>query len=36
MPMVDVSRFYFNKDSMHAKNERAYRAIDHLFILDHL
>jgi hypothetical protein len=34
MPRVDVGQFYFNKDSMHAKNERAYMVVDNPSVLD--
>jgi hypothetical protein len=34
MPMVDANQFYFNKDYVHAKNERVYMVADHPSILD--
>jgi hypothetical protein len=36
MPGVDASQFYFNKDFVHTKNERAYTVVDHSFVLDYL
>jgi hypothetical protein len=36
MPRVDAGQFYFNKDSVHTKNECAYTVVDHSSILDYL
>jgi len=36
MLRVDANQFYFNKDSVHMKNERAYTVVDHSFVLDYL
>jgi hypothetical protein len=33
---IDVSFYDFNKDFIHAKNERAFTIHDHLFVLDFL
>jgi len=35
MLRVDANQFYFNKDSVHMKNERAYIVVDHSFVLDY-
>jgi hypothetical protein len=33
---VDVGQFYFNKNSVHVKNEHAYMVVDNPSVLDHL
>jgi hypothetical protein len=36
MPRADASQFYFNKDSMHTKNECAHTVVDYSSIFNYL